>query len=48
MKQICVKIDEELLAQLDNVVSRLPYYVKRNKAINRAIRDYVERHEPTI
>lgn len=33
MKQICVKIDENLLEELDKVVMGKPYWVKRNTAI---------------
>lgn len=41
MKQICVKIDENLLEELDKVVMGKPYWVKRNTAINHAIRNYI-------
>lgn len=41
MKQICVKIDEGLLEELDKVVAGKPYWVKRNTAINHAVRNYV-------
>lgn len=41
MKQICVKIEESLLEELDKVVMEKPYYIKRNRAIRNAIRNYV-------
>lgn len=41
MKQICVKIDEGLLEELDKVVAGKPYWVKRNTAINHAVRNYI-------
>lgn len=41
MKQICVKLEDSLLKELDEVVARKPYYVKRNTAIRNAIRNYV-------
>ena len=38
---ICVKIDPGLLQELDKVVYDKPYFIKRNKAIENAIRNYV-------
>ena len=40
-KMICVKIEPSLLEQLDKVVEGKPYYIKRNTAIENAIRGYV-------
>lgn len=41
MKQICVKIEESLLNELDNAVAEKPYWIKRNTAIRNAIRNYI-------
>ena len=40
-KMICVKIEPELLEELDRVVAQKPYWIKRNTAIEHAIRGYV-------
>ena len=40
-KMICVKIEPELLDQLDRVVANKPYWIKRNTAIEHAIKGYV-------
>lgn len=40
-KMICVKIDPDLLVELDKVVAGKPYYIKRNTAIENAIKGYV-------
>ena len=39
-KMICVKIDPNLLDELDAVVAK-KHWIKRNKAIENAIRGYV-------
>lgn len=41
MKQICLKIDERLLEELDKVVDSKPCWIKRNTAINHAVRNYI-------
>lgn len=40
-KMLCVKIDPELLEELDKLVASKPYWIKRNTAIENAIRRYV-------
>lgn len=40
-KTICVKIDPNLLEELDDVVAKKPSWIKRNTAIEHAIRSYV-------
>lgn len=40
-KMICVKIEPELLEELEKVVASKPYRIKRNTAIEHAIRGYV-------
>lgn len=48
MKQICVKIEENLLDWLDEVIARKPHSLKRNTAIRMAIRDYVKKNSPRL
>ena len=40
-KMICVKIEPELLEELDKVVATKAFYIKRNTSIEHAIRGYV-------
>lgn len=40
-KMICVKLEPELLEELDRVVANKPYWIKRNTAIEHAIKGYV-------
>lgn len=41
LKMICVKIEPELLEELDKCLYEKPYFIKRNRAINNAIRNYI-------
>lgn len=41
LKMICVKIEPELLKELDKCLFEKPYHIKRNRAINNAIRKYI-------
>lgn len=40
-KMICVTIEPELLEELDKCIYDKPYFIKRNRAIENAIRNYI-------